>query len=195
MADKEFKYNTIKIVGVYLAAKSIACMIAWISGYFAERDMSEAFTTLVYMQRKPAPPLSRMLQTTVLTYTFMSIALTALMMVAMYVTDRPSSTDKVAEKFMCGSWILFDMGISLLTIFVVGNIICKSIENQVYFNYRTEGLRAIRASRQMLVGLLIAVTTFPFAVIFTTKRTFEAYNTIWTSKVASSIRERMTSKP
>ena len=44
---------------------------------------------------------------------------------------------------------------------VIGRSIASNIANQVYFNYKTEGLRAIRAMKRMLAKSLVPLAALP----------------------------------
>jgi ABC-type polysaccharide/polyol phosphate export permease len=87
-------------------------------------------------------------------------------------------------------WLVFDMCITVLIMVAVGEAITRSVSDQKYFNYRTEGLRAIRSVRQMLVGTMLIVCLFPFAASLTARTTNDTIARIITSEAMRNLRSR-----
>lgn len=157
-------YSPFVIAMVYCSAKIVSLALAWLSGYAAERDMNEAFTRLVYLERRAPPKLSRMAGTHVSTYLVSTVLLLCLFMLVMYL-----SSNTPMEQAIVAVWLLFDACITVLITSALGAAITRSVSDQRYFNYRTEGLRAIRSVREMLVGTMLIVCLFPFASALTAR--------------------------
>lgn len=162
-------YSFLSIALVYCVAKIVSLSAVWISGYVAERDVNEAFTRMVYLERKTPPRLSRMVTTLVSTYFAMMVALICLFMLIMYLGVYPNS-----EMAIVAVWLLFDACITILILCALGQAITQSVSDQKYFNYKTEGLRAIRSVRRMLVATMMIVCLFPFAASLTAGATHRA---------------------
>jgi MFS family permease len=163
-------YSPFVIAIVYCIAKLLSLSLVWVSGYFAERDVNEAFTRLVYLERKAPPDLSRILVA--------MVALVSVFMLVMYLCSNTS-----AEMVIVALWLIFDAGMTVLIMLAIGSAVTKNVSDQKYFNYRTEGLRAIRSVRKMLVGTMLVVSLFPFATAITAKTTNGTVAKILSSQV------------
>ena len=151
-------YSPGVITMVYCLAKIVTLGIVWISGFVAERDMNEAFTREVYLKRKAAPKLDRMVGTLVTTFLVSTLALIALFLLIMFLASNTT-----LEMGVVTIKLLFDACVSVLVMVLVGSAVASTVQHHTYFNYRTEGLRAIRAVRHILTGGLLVVSLFPFA--------------------------------
>ena len=166
-------YQGFVVILVYAISKILATAIAWISGYIAERDMNERYTTAVYLRENsgsepPSPPsLWRMVATLLTSFLAMMIAVSAVIAFSMWISNNSP------EMYILVSWVLFDLAVSLAMTSLVGLVVKNCISNQIYFNYKTEGMRAIRATRKIMVRVLILLTLFPFASALTMQRTNE----------------------
>jgi hypothetical protein len=164
-------YQGFVVILVYAISKILATALAWLSGYIAERDMNERYTTAVYLRENsggdpPSPPsLWRMVSTFLASFAAMMIATTAVIAVSMWISDN------APEMYVLVAWVVFDLGVTLAMTSLIGLVVNSCISNQVYFNYKTEGMRAIRAMRKILVRVLILLTLFPFASALTMQRT------------------------
>jgi hypothetical protein len=176
-------YSTFVVAIVYCMAKLVSLSLVWVSGYVAERDVNEAFTRLVYLERKSPPQLGRMVSTQVSVYLASMVALVLLFMLIMYLCSNTSS-----EQAIVAVWLVFDVCITVLIMVAVGEAITRSVSDQKYFNYRTEGLRAIRSVRQMLVGTMLIVCLFPFAASLTARTTNDTIARIITSEAMRNLR-------
>lgn len=178
-------YSTFVIAVVYCIAKLVSLGLVWIAGYAAEKDVNESFTRLVYLEKKSPPPLNRMVSTQVSTYLGSMVGLIIVFMGVMYLCANTTS-----EQAIVAVWLLFDACITVLIMVALGEAITKNVSDQKYFNYRTEGLRAIRSVRHMLTGAMLVVCLFPFASALTAKATNDTIARIITSELAQNIRRR-----
>ena len=176
-------YNTFVVALLYCVAKLVSLGLVWVSGYVSERDMSEAFTRLVYLERKSPPKLGRMVSTQISTYLGSMIALIALFMLIMYMCSNTPP-----EQAIVAVWLTFDTCVTVVIIAALGDAITKSVSDQKYFNYRTEGLRAIRSVRHMLVGTMLIICLFPFASALTARTTNDTIAKIVDSQFARGVR-------
>ena len=178
-------YSPFVIAIVYCLAKLVSLSLVWVSGYVAERDVNEAFTRLVYLERKSPPSLGRMASTQVTTYMAMMVVLISVFMVVMYMCSNTSP-----EMAIVAVWLTFDVCVTVLIMVALGDAVTRSVSDQKYFNYRTEGLRAIRSVRRMLVGTMLIVSLFPFASALTAKSTNDTIARIVSSEMIRNLRRK-----
>lgn len=158
-------YSMVSVAVFYAICKLLSVAVVWLGGYIAERDMSDRFTRQVFLQREQAPPLLHMV--TILGWVYVGVMsmVVAVVLVAMYI----SSTTTI-EMFIVTIWVTLDVALFLILERVLGGSITQSVSNKVYFNYNTEGHRAIRAVRHMLTNTMMFVSLLPFAALMTPRR-------------------------
>lgn len=151
-------YNGLVILALYCTTKALLLACAWVAGFVAERDMSEAFTRLVFLQGKQAPKLGRM--TGVMMGTFIGLA--CLLMIVVNVVMYIASNTPM-EILVVDAQIALDVAMAVIVAATIAGSVAATVQNRVYFNYDTEGLRAVRAVRAILTRVLLVTTVLPFA--------------------------------
>jgi len=181
-------YSAFVVAIVYCVAKIVSLGLVWVSGYVAERDINEAFTRLVYLERKAPPRLGRMVNTQVSTFLASMVALILVFLLVMYLCSNTAP-----EMTIVTIWLVFDACVTVLIMVALGDAIARSVSDQKYFNYRTEGLRAIRSVRRMLVGAMLIVCLFPFACALTARSTNDMVARVVSSDMMRRLRRNKQS--
>ena len=145
----------------YIACKVVSALAVYLGAYVGERELSERFVRRVYLQKKPAPALGSIVATTVLTNLLVVGACLCAAMFALFLRRGARS-----NMVILGVWVTIDLIWFTLLATVMGQAIASSISSQVYFNYKLEGLRAIRAMRRILGRSLVPVAMVPIAAMF-----------------------------
>lgn len=159
-------YNMSSVVAAYAVTKLITLAIAWLSGYVAETHMSELYQRQVFIEGAEVPPrLWGLVNTMLVTYLCVTLALTAAVTMGMY-----TLSSRASEMWILFVWMMFDALVTSLVLAALGGTITKNVTDRRYFNYKLEGLRAIRAVRKILVNALLALTLVPFACALGAKR-------------------------
>lgn len=153
--------NSLRDVTIaYATCKVVAALAVYLGAYIGERDLSERFVRLVYLQKKPAPATGSMVATIVLAYLLVVGACLCAVLFTIFVR-RGSRADMSAV----GTWVTIDLMVFALLATTIGQAVAGNVSNQVYFNYKLEGLRAIRALRRMLARALVPIAAIPITAV------------------------------
>lgn len=119
---------------------------AYLAAFMAAKIHQEKYIDLVFMKKGDPPPLSGMLGTFMMLYLlFAGIVFGAISALAYFMTEPKEGFMKRA---MLGG---LDIGCEVVATMMLGMVIANVMTNKKYFSYRFEGLRGIRAYREILV--------------------------------------------
>lgn len=145
----------------YLVCKVVSALGVYLGVYIGERELSERFVRRVYLQKKQAPALGSMVATVVLTHVLVVGACLCTAIFGIFLRRGAR-----ADMNILGTWVAIDVLMFNLFAFTIGQAMASNISNQKYFNYKLEGLRAIRALRRMLGRALVPLAAVPMAAAF-----------------------------
>lgn len=160
MADVSDGVRLPLVVSCYVVSKLCSIASASLGTYIGARDLSDRFTRQVYLQGKTPPPLSSFATTVALTHVLMMGACLSASLFAIYIHHGTSS-----DMGCLLAWVTIDVALFSILAITVGNTLANSVGNQVYFNYKVEGLRAIRAMRRILQRSLSMLACLPLATL------------------------------
>ena len=131
--------------------------------YLAEKLFSEMYMKAVYADGGDPPNLSiLMFMTFGLHFAFVLFLLTILML--FYFLFKNNQNNFVISKELIVSYLI-DYGLCMLTILLISFIITLTVQNKRYFKYKTEGLRAVRATRDIMSKVVFIIFAVPFFAI------------------------------
>ena len=144
--------------------KITSFLLLLLSLYLAEKIFSDMYMRKVYGEGLD-PPNLLIYPGIVLAIciAFMLFVLTFLILL-MYLFNDPLN-GFIINSYLIKNYI-FDYIFSLVLLMLFGIIIGLAIQNKKYFRYKTEGLRGLRALKNVLMYLAIILFIIPFYAIF-----------------------------
>ena len=143
--------------------KALHFGIILISLFLTEKIFSEMYMKAVYAENGSPPNLIIMLAIfVVIDFGFILFILTV-MFLLMYIFQKPSR-----EFIINGELIkafLLDYVIFIVLLFIILTIVAMYMQSKKYFRYNTEGLRAIRALKDITLPLAGTLLIMPFFAI------------------------------
>jgi hypothetical protein len=146
-----------------LGAKVLRIALVWVSAYFAAKTIQDSYIDKVFMKESEPPSLVNMVYTFVMFQAIFSVITIGIVATVLYVTSP--STETVMTFAMAS---LFDMFVELIVCGGVLFFVARTMEKKKFFNYRYEGLRAIRALRSLMTKISWVTMTIPFYQFFDT---------------------------
>ncbi len=126
--------------------KVLRVIAAYLAAFMAAKIHQERYIDAVFMKKGDPPPLSGMLATFCLLHVMLSaLAFAAIWALATFMGEGKGNT---VRRAMLGA---LDMGCELVATLIMGMVLANVMTKKKYFSYRYEGLRAIRAYREILV--------------------------------------------
>ena len=122
---------------------------AWLSAFMAAKIFQDRYIEQVYMKKGDPPPLAGMLATFMMLHVLFSGVVFMMVSVLAYLVmheDRPMLVKRAAL-------VGLDFGCELVGTMIMGVVLANIMTNKKYFSYSFEGLRCIRAFREVLVVL------------------------------------------
>lgn len=148
----------------YAACKVASSSALWIGAYVGERELSERFVREVYLQKKPPPALYSVVTTTVIMHTVLMLACIGVITFTLFSRNHDALNIQ-----SLAAWAALDMLLINTVTAITGVSIANNISNQTYFNYRVEGLRAVRALRRMLSWAFAPLALLPVSAMLVSK--------------------------
>lgn len=131
---------------------------AWLSAFMAAKIFQDRYIEQVYMKKGDPPPLAGMLMTFLMLHLLFSAIVFMMVAVLAYVVmheDRPMLVKR-------GMLVSLDLGCEIIGTMILGSVLANIMTNKRLFSYRYEGLRAIRAYREVLVSLTAVQGLTPY---------------------------------
>ena len=150
-----------EVMLAYATCKVVSAIAVYLGVYVGERELSERFVRRVYLQKKPAPGLGSIVTTAMLTH----LLITGACLCAMFFTIFVRQGTRM-DMATVGTWAAIDAIAFTVLGVTIGQAMASNVSDQAYFNYKLEGLRAIRAMRRMLERALVPLAAVPVAAIF-----------------------------
>lgn len=148
------------VIVAYIVSKILSYGSLWMSGYISERDMSDTFISTVYLGGKETPELTRQSWTFIMSHVGIYSAISLCMAIGMYITHIP--------KAVVVAYVIF-MAMDISIVAILGLLAClsaaRTLSTKKYFNYKLEGLRAIRALRIISNSFMQTISIIPFSVV------------------------------
>lgn len=112
------------------------------------------------MKEMEPPTLQNMVYTFMMFQAVFGVLIIGILTTVLYVTTPDKASIKT---FVMSS--LVDMFLEMIVLGLTLWFIARTMEKKKFFNYRYEGLRAIRALRSLMFKLSIATMTTPFFLL------------------------------
>jgi hypothetical protein len=122
---------------------------AWLSAFMAAKIFQDKYIEQVYMKKGDPPPLAGMLTTFMMLHILFSGVVFMMVSVLAYLVmheDRPQLVKR-------GMLVGLDLGCEMIGTMIMGTVLANILTKKKYFSYSYEGLRCIRAFREVLVVL------------------------------------------
>lgn len=143
---------------VPLVATKVPCVVlSWVSAYFAAKSIQSEYMDKVYMKESEPPSLTDMVWSYAMFQALFSALVIGLGAVVMYVSAKDVA---VLKKYVMIAAI--DAMVSLAATVVLLYTVASTMEKKKYFNYRYEGLRAIRALRELTFKISLQTLPMPY---------------------------------
>lgn len=148
-----------RFLGLYLF-KLITFGILVGSMFFAEKIFSEIYMKKVYAENQDAPSIMQMYGIFVGLLLGFHLFLVTIMLLLMYIFKTPANDFLISGDFIKRFLIDFALYLVILSLvlIVVGTVLAK----KRYFRYKTEGLRCIRAYRELAIGIGAILVVIPY---------------------------------
>jgi hypothetical protein len=159
MVSRPLKPSTVH--GAIFVTKAIRSLTSWLSAFLAAKLLQDNYTQEVYVERIAPSPLT----TFVWYYAAFQLAFAILILTVMagvvYVYAGTTSELAVLVRFAA-----VDIAIELVVTAIILLFVANVMQNKKYFNYRYEGLRAIRALRTMAFRVSLVTNAIPYQMLF-----------------------------
>jgi len=138
-------FKVMRVGGSYLAA------------FMAAKIHQEKYIDLVFMKKGDPPPLAGMLSTFMMLHLLFAAVSFGVVCALVYLMAGDASRAAPGVAFTHSMYTklamlgALDLGCEVIATLMMGMVIASVITNKKYFSYKYEGLRAIRAYREILV--------------------------------------------
>jgi hypothetical protein len=132
--------------------------------YLTEKLFLEMYMKKVYAENKEPPNIYNMLGILVLIDIGFTLFLLTVLVLLMYINNTPDNSFIINPNLI--TTFLIDYSVFMVFLSLVTLIIGNIIQMKRYFRYKTEGLRGIRAFKDIILGIAFALTLIPFFSLF-----------------------------
>lgn len=159
----------LRLYVTYVVFKMLSLLATWVSGYVAERSMSQAYIQKVYMSEDgantAAPPLTGMVVTFVSMFATLQTVFVGVLALGLLSADESMNN--------IGSFAIItsvDVAVTVAVVVAAGYAVCGPVADQKYFNYDLEGLRAIRAVRKIIGNIANVASLVPCGLLLNARK-------------------------
>jgi ABC-type multidrug transport system permease subunit len=145
---------------VLYVIKLLSYLFLVLSFYLAEKLFSEMYMKAVYAESKDPPNILNFLAITLIIHAGFNLFMIVVLLLLMFLF-KTSSNMFVINGYLLKSFLI-DYIASIALVSLLAVIIGLIIQKKRYFRYKTEGLRGIRALREILTYLAIVIFLIPF---------------------------------
>jgi len=139
------------------AFKTLRTSTGWVAAFMANKVQQERYINAVYLKREAPPSLQGMLVVFLLFHIMLAvIAFVAILGLTLVLTGTHT---QLRSRMLLA---VFDFGIEIVLTSFLGLVIADVLSKKKYFAYRFEGLRAIRAYRELLFALTAVHGLMPY---------------------------------
>lgn len=131
--------------------------------FLTEKLFLEMYMKKVYAENSDPPSIYKMLGILLLIDIGFTLFLVTVLVLLMYIFDSPGKNFVINSNLIIT--FLLDLGIYLFFVLMISMIIGSIIQMKRYFRYKTEGLRGIRAFKEIVLGVAGSLTFIPFFVV------------------------------
>lgn len=151
-------------IGLLYVMKIIKLALTYASILIATNYTSQIYTEKVYVKQENPPRLINML------YLFLGIeilmtviVMTLMILLINFIVSNPNAGQSI-EFNIVDVVTLFgqDYFMYLITMSIIGSIIATTMYNKKYFLYKEDGMRGIRAYKEMITQLSLTLGVIPF---------------------------------
>lgn len=132
----------------------------WLSLYFAEKIFFQWYTRKVYVSNEDPPNLLAFIGIFLALDVSFNIMLFVALFIIKYLFESDDSFFFVDGYFL--QKFAVDYIASTIAIFAFTAIIAAVIQRKKYFRYKIEGARAMRALKEMMLGVIALLLVFPY---------------------------------
>ena len=176
----------VMVHGFVFVIKGVSVVMVLLAGYLAEKMASDQFVSQVYLKGKKPPELASMTTKMVALAVCGIFVVLATFVLAFYMGNMGSFLTLSCFVYASMDTMIF-AALSIVILATIANI----MTNKRYFNYELEGLRAIRAMRQVAATIMIVLLLIPYTLFV--KFDFDKMSAIIASNGAK--RKELLAKP
>lgn len=122
---------------------------AWLSAFMAAKIFQDKYIEQVYMKKGDPPPLAGMLTSFIILHILFSGVVFMMVSVLAYLVMHEDRPMLIKRAMLVG----LDFGCEMIGTLIMGTVLANILTNKKYFGYKFEGLRCVRAFREVLVVL------------------------------------------
>lgn len=167
-----FYYNKITLMDIIFDSqfmvlyviKALSFVFLLSSFYLSEKLFSEMYMKTVYAESKDPPNINIFWAITMVIHLGFVLFLTVVLFLLMFLFKTPNNM------FVINGYLLKNFFIDYASVLVLSTLLAvivgSIIQKKRYFRYKTEGLRGIRALREILTFICLIVFSIPFFHLF-----------------------------
>lgn len=159
------KYNFMEIITdskfimmYILKAVHFAIFVAAL--FLTEKLFLEMYMKKVYAENSDPPSLYNMLGILLLIDISFTLFMVTILVLITYIFNKPDNNFIINQELIIS--FLFDFALYTSFVMLISIIIASIVQLKRYFRYKTEGLRGIRAFKEIILGVAGSLTLIPF---------------------------------
>lgn len=131
--------------------------------FLTEKLFLEMYMKKVYAENSDPPSIYKMLGILLLIDIGFTLFLVTILVLLMYIFNSPDKNFIINSDLIIT--FLLDFGIYMFFVLMISMIIGSIIQMKRYFRYKTEGLRGIRAFKEIILGVAGSLVFIPFFIV------------------------------
>lgn len=148
---------------VLYVLKIVHYSLMLLSFYLAEKIFNEMYMKAVYGKGGDPPDILTYVGIFLGLDLAMMLFMMAVLVMVMYLFKSPGNTFIINGRLLKS--FMVDYVISIVLIMLIGIIVGMTIQKKRYFRYKTEGLRGIRALKEMMMSISAIIIVMPFFMV------------------------------
>lgn len=156
--------NFNNVIMVYSGFKVMRIIFSYVSLLIAKNFTSQIYLEKVLVFGENPPKLTNFLYL----YFILELVMTLIFLAIIYASDSAFDLKlNSGSHNLFTDYVLPDLCISYVMLFVIGNIVSSKMYEKKYFLYKDDGLRAIRALSEMMFAFSAFIYIIPFNYLLT----------------------------
>lgn len=140
--------------------KVIRYFFAFASLYLAEKIFEELYIRRVFVENKDPPNILAFIGIFIGLEVGFHLMIFLILVLVKHLFKRESNNFVIDNEFL--GKLLIDYIVSLIVIFIFTAIIAGIVQKKKYFRYNLEGMRAIRALKEIALSIIAVLILIPY---------------------------------
>lgn len=151
--------DTLSVASFY-AIKGVRLILIWVAVTVAARLFETDYVEMVYAKGEPAPNLQLMIVTVTIAMLVFNLLLAAGMVA--FTSDFMGKREFFQFNKTVIQTSALDSVIHTMIVIIGGLIVTGIVKKKKYFSYQTEGVRAIRAAKEIILAFAVPFMIIPY---------------------------------